>query len=86
MKLLSFNYQGRNSWGAVVGDAVADLGRAYPQYPTLQAYIAAGRVPQASADAASVVADIPLAAIVYLPVITEPEKIICAIRNYHDHH
>lgn len=86
MKLLSFNYQGRNSWGAVIGDAVADLGRAYPQYPTLQAYIAAGRVPQASADAASVVADIPLADIVYLPVITEPEKIICAIRNYHDHH
>jgi len=86
MKLLSFNYQGRDSWGAVVGDAVADLGRAYPQYPTLQAYIAAGRVPQAAVDAAGVSADIPLAAIEYLPVITQPEKIICAIRNYHDHH
>ncbi|HSV54512.1 MAG TPA: fumarylacetoacetate hydrolase family protein [Burkholderiaceae bacterium] len=86
MKLLSFHYQGRDSWGAVIGDAIADLGRAYPQYPSLQAYIAAGRVPQAAADAATVEADIPLAAIRYLPVITQPEKIICAIRNYHDHH
>ena len=86
MKLLSFEYQGQASWGAVVGEHVADLGRAYPQYPTLQAYIAAGRTPQAAADAASVPANIPLAAIRYLPVITQPEKIVCAIRNYHEHH
>lgn len=86
MKLLSFNYKNRESWGAVVGDAVADLGRAYPQYPTLQAYIAAGRVPQAAEDAATVPADIPLSDIAYLPVITQPEKIICAIRNYMEHH
>ena len=32
------------------------------------------------------VVDVPLAAITYLPVVTRPEKIICAIRNYHDHH
>ncbi|MEO6292386.1 MAG: fumarylacetoacetate hydrolase family protein [Burkholderiaceae bacterium] len=86
MKLLSFKYQNRESWGAVIGDAVADLGRAYPLYPTLQAYIAAGRVPQAAADAATVDADIPLSAVEYLPVITQPEKIICAIRNYMEHH
>lgn len=86
MKLLSFEYQGQHSWGAVVGEHVADLGRAYPQYPTLQSYIAAGRTLQAGADAASVPADIPLAAIRFLPVIPHPEKIVCAIRNYHDHH
>jgi len=86
MKLLSFEHQGRASWGAVVGEHVADLGRAYPQYPTLQAYIAAGRTLQAAADAASVPADIPLASIRFLPVIPQPEKIVCAIRNYHDHH
>ncbi|CAM3341275.1 fumarylacetoacetate hydrolase family protein [Polaromonas hydrogenivorans] len=86
MKLLSFKYQNRESWGAVIGNSVADLGRAYPQYPTLQAYIAAGRVLQAAADAATVNADIALSAIEYLPVITQPEKIVCAIRNYMDHH
>lgn len=86
MKLLSFKYQNRESWGAIVGDAVADLGAAYPQYSTLQAYIAAGRVPEAAADVANVKATIPLSAIAYLPVITQPEKIICAIRNYMDHH
>ncbi len=86
MKLLSFEYQGKASWGAVVGDHVADMGTAYPQYPTLQAYIASGRTPQAQTDAASVAATMPLAAIRYLPVITQPEKIVCAIRNYHEHH
>ena len=86
MKLLSFEHQGRASWGAVVGEHVADLGRAYPQYPTLQAYIAAGRTPHAAADAASVPADLPLSSIRFLPVIPHPEKIVCAIRNYHDHH
>lgn len=86
MKLLSFQHGDRVSWGAVVGDQVADLGRHYPQYPTLQSYIAAGRVPSAADDVAQVEANIPLAAIRYLPVIPQPEKIICAIRNYHDHH
>ena len=84
MKLLSFEYQGRESWGAVIGQNIADLGRALPQYPTLMSYIAANRV--AADDAARLQADIPLAEIKYLPVITQPEKIVCAIRNYHDHH
>jgi 2-keto-4-pentenoate hydratase/2-oxohepta-3-ene-1,7-dioic acid hydratase in catechol pathway len=86
MKLLSFEHAGRPSWGAVIGDRIADFGRAFPQYPTLQSYLAAGRVKQARADAASIDADIELAAVRYLPVITQPEKIVCAIRNYHDHH
>lgn len=88
MKLLSFEHAGRASWGAVLGDQVADLGRALPQYPSLQSYIAAGRLHLAQADAEAVGAQarLPLSAIRYLPVIPQPEKIICAIRNYHDHH
>lgn len=86
MKLLSFQHRGVASWGAVIGDHVADLGRAHPQFPTLQSYLTAGRLPQLSQDLAWVKADIPLADIEYLPVIAQPEKIICAIRNYHDHH
>jgi 2-keto-4-pentenoate hydratase/2-oxohepta-3-ene-1,7-dioic acid hydratase in catechol pathway len=86
MKLLSFEGQQGPTWGAVIGEHVADMGRAYPQYPTLQSYIAAGRLPQAVVDVATVAADIALSAIQYLPVIPQPEKIICAIRNYHEHH
>jgi 2-keto-4-pentenoate hydratase/2-oxohepta-3-ene-1,7-dioic acid hydratase in catechol pathway len=86
MKLLSFEYQGRASWGAVIGDHVADLGRAHPQYPTLQAYLEAGRGALAAQDAEGVAASIALADIKFLPVIPHPEKIVCAIRNYHDHH
>jgi len=86
MKLLSFELAGRATWGAVVGNRVADLGRALPQFPTLQSYIAAGRLDQARADTETIEADVPLAAIRYLPVILQPEKIVCAIRNYHDHH
>ena len=85
-KLLSFKVQGRESWGVVVGDDVADLGQAFPQYPTLQSYIAADRLARAEADAAEAPVRIKLADIDYLPVITQPEKIICAVRNYLDHH
>ena len=40
MKLLSFIHQGRETWGAVVGDSVIDMQRIFPQYPTLIDYIA----------------------------------------------
>lgn len=86
MKLLSFEHAGRTSWGALLGDRVADLGRALPQYPTLQAYIAAGRTGHAAADAQAAQVHVPLAEIRYLTPILQPEKIVCAIRNYHDHH
>jgi 2-keto-4-pentenoate hydratase/2-oxohepta-3-ene-1,7-dioic acid hydratase in catechol pathway len=86
MKLLSFEHGGHASWGAVIGDQVADFGRAFPQYPTLQSYLEAGRLGQVQVDAATVPPDLALKAIRYLPVITQPEKIVCAIRNYHDHH
>ena len=48
MKLLSFLAQGRETWGAVVGDGVVDLGKAMPQYATLADYIAAGAYLQAA--------------------------------------
>ncbi|UUX94769.1 fumarylacetoacetate hydrolase family protein [Aquabacterium sp. J223] len=86
MKLLSFHHAGRDSWGAVVGDRIADLGWALPQHPTLQSYLAAGRLAQLRADVQATPADLALAAVRYLPVIPQPEKIVCAIRNYHDHH
>ena len=87
MKLLSFIHQGRETWGALVGaDAIVDLGKALPQYPTLTDYIASGAYLKASADVANKAADVKLADITFLPVIPKPEKIVCAVRNYMDHH
>ncbi|MEY2809174.1 MAG: hypothetical protein RLZ66_685 [Pseudomonadota bacterium] len=87
MKLLSFIHQGRETWGALVGtDAIVDLGKALPQYPTLTDYIASGAYLKASADVANKAADVKLADIIFLPVIPKPEKIVCAVRNYMDHH
>ena len=86
MKLLSFIHQGRETWGAVVGDGVVDLGRAQPQYATLADYIAAGAYLRAADDVQGRAIDAKLADITFLPVIPRPEKIICAVRNYMDHH
>ncbi len=87
MKLLSFIHQGRETWGALVGtDAIVDLGKALPQYPTLTDYIASGAYLKASADVANKAPDVKLADITFLPVIPKPEKIVCAVRNYMDHH
>jgi 2-keto-4-pentenoate hydratase/2-oxohepta-3-ene-1,7-dioic acid hydratase in catechol pathway len=87
MKLLSFIHQGRETWGALVGaDAVVDLGKALPQYATLTDYIATGAYLNAQQDVANKTADVKLADITFLPVIPKPEKIVCAVRNYMDHH
>jgi 2-keto-4-pentenoate hydratase/2-oxohepta-3-ene-1,7-dioic acid hydratase in catechol pathway len=87
MKLLSFIHQGRETWGALVGpDAIVDLGKALPQYATLTDYIASGAYLNAQLDVASKTADVKLADITFLPVIPKPEKIVCAVRNYMDHH
>ena len=86
MKLLSFLNQGRETWGAVIGDGVVDLGKRLPQYATLADYIASGAYLNAAQDVKGVSADARLDAITYLPVIPRPEKIICAVRNYMDHH
>ena len=86
MKLLSFVNAGRDTFGAVVGDGVVDLGKLLPQYATLADYIASGAYLNAAKDMAGRSADAKLADITYLPVIPRPEKIVCAVRNYMDHH
>ncbi len=87
MKLLSFIHQGRETWGALSGtDGVIDLGRALPRYPTLADYIADGGHLRAAQDVAGRATDARLADITFLPVIPRPEKIVCAVRNYMDHH
>jgi 2-keto-4-pentenoate hydratase/2-oxohepta-3-ene-1,7-dioic acid hydratase in catechol pathway len=86
MKLLSFSVAGRETWGAVQGDGVVDLGKALPQYKTLTDFIDSPDFAKRDGILAAHKADVKLADIEYLPVIGRPEKIICAVRNFLDHH
>jgi 2-keto-4-pentenoate hydratase/2-oxohepta-3-ene-1,7-dioic acid hydratase in catechol pathway len=87
MRLLSFSHGGRESWGAVVGEGVADLGKALGgRYAALQDFIASADFGRREEIVAGRKADWALADIRFLPVIPRPEKIICLVRNYMDHH
>ncbi len=85
MKLLSYSLAGRETWGAVVGDGVVDLaGRT--GHATLADFIASPDFARRDALVAGLAADAQLSDVRYLPVIPKPEKIVCAVRNYMDHH
>ena len=78
---------GQESWGAVAGDGVIDLGKALGgRYPALQDFIASDDYARRDAIVAGLKADYPLSGIRFLPVIPKAEKIICLVRNYMDHH
>ncbi|MBD0862597.1 fumarylacetoacetate hydrolase family protein [Gordonia sp. zg691] len=84
MKLMSFHHSGRDSFGAVVDDTVVDLSAASGS-TTLAEFIAG----PSFADRDALVEKgnpLPLAEVVFLPVIPQPEKIVCSVRNYMDHH
>lgn len=85
MRLLSFSHGGRESWGAVVGDGVIDLGKS-TGHATLLDFIASPDYARREALVRGKAADAKLADIRFLPVITRPEKIVLLIRNYMDHH
>ena len=71
MKLVSFAAPGRNSYGAVVGDGVFDLGRRLgDRYPTLRAAIAGDAFGAAAAEVKSGAPDIALSQVTLLPPIS----------------
>ena len=85
MKLMSYAIAGRETWGVVIDDGVAEL-TAHTGYSTLADFIASADFARRDALVAGLKADAKLADVVYLPVIPRPEKIVCAVRNYMDHH
>ncbi|GGH07080.1 5-carboxymethyl-2-hydroxymuconate isomerase [Alsobacter metallidurans] len=85
MRFVSFKTGGKASWGLVEGDDVVDLGAVFgAQAPDLKTAIAAGLLEQAAARAAQG-ARIPLSTIEWLPVIPNPDKILCIGLNYEMH-
>ena len=85
MKLMSYQHAGRETWGVVVGDGVADMATR-TGHASLADFIASPDFERRDALVAGLSADATLADVTFLPVIPRPEKIVCAVRNYMDHH
>ena len=86
MKLASFVRNGQNTYGAVVGASVIDLGPLLgKRYPDLKALLAADAVKEAAAAIAGRQPDCKLEDVQMLPVIPNPGKIWCCGLNYADH-
>ena len=84
MKFISFLRQQTETWGAVCGDEVVDLGKVLGG--SLTDFIASEKFGDREKIVAAHKPDLKLSEITFLPVIPRPEKIVCAVRNYLDHH
>ncbi len=86
MKLLSFTQAGRDSWGAVVGDGVVDLGaRLAGRYRRLRDAIEADASGDLAAAAAGAGADFRWSEIGFRLPLPDPERVFCIGRNYRGH-
>jgi 2-keto-4-pentenoate hydratase/2-oxohepta-3-ene-1,7-dioic acid hydratase in catechol pathway len=83
MRFVSFRRDARDSWGVLIDDQILDL---QGVAPTLRDFIAS---PEFASRARVLAHDGPRLAVRelhYLPVIPNPDKIVCVVRNYLDHH
>ena len=86
MKLVSFRWQGSESYGAVLDGGVVDLGkRLGERYPDLGSVLAADALGEAADAAEGEAADVSLDEVTFLPVIPNPGKIVCVGLNYLTH-
>ncbi|HSW05186.1 fumarylacetoacetate hydrolase family protein [Aquabacterium sp.] len=85
MKLLSYLDGDREEWGVVIGDGVAPLS-ARTGCATLAEFLGSEAYGRRAQVTEGLKAERPLAGLSFLPVIPRPEKIVCAVRNYMDHH
>jgi 2-keto-4-pentenoate hydratase/2-oxohepta-3-ene-1,7-dioic acid hydratase in catechol pathway len=85
MKFISYSHGGREGWGAVAGDGVIPLAQR-TGHATLADFIGSADYDRRDALVKGLQPELQLADITFLPVIPRPEKIVCAVRNYMDHH
>jgi 2-keto-4-pentenoate hydratase/2-oxohepta-3-ene-1,7-dioic acid hydratase in catechol pathway len=85
MKFATFKANGTTTWGLIDGEEAVDLGTAAQErYPDLKSVIAANALHEA-AEQAGAARRCPLAEIEWLPVIPNPDKILCVGLNYEMH-
>ena len=86
MKLASFQRAGKPGFGAVVGDAVVDLGAAFGgRFTDVKSLLEGGALDEAAALARERKPDLAVSDVSWLPVIPNPGKIWCCGLNYGEH-
>jgi 2-keto-4-pentenoate hydratase/2-oxohepta-3-ene-1,7-dioic acid hydratase in catechol pathway len=85
MKFLSFEINGKESYGLLRAEGVVDLRQRLPEYACLKALIAAGVMDTVSSRFCDAEVDYPLADVSLLPVIQTPGLIACIGHNYEEH-
>lgn len=86
MQLVSFVRRGRSGFGLLREGRVLDLtSRFGPTVLSLRQLLAANLLGEVAAIARSEAPDIPLDTLMLLPVIPDPDKIICVGMNYREH-
>jgi 2-keto-4-pentenoate hydratase/2-oxohepta-3-ene-1,7-dioic acid hydratase in catechol pathway len=85
MKFATFKVNGTTTWGVIDGDDAMDLGTALrDRFPDLKTAIAANALHDVAEQAGDARRH-PLAEIEWLPVIPNPDKILCVGLNYEMH-
>ena len=85
MKFASFEIGTSSTWGVIEGEEAIDVGLLLrDRYPDLKSAIAADALPAAH-DASRNAKRYPTADIIWLPVIPNPDKILCIGLNYETH-
>jgi 2-keto-4-pentenoate hydratase/2-oxohepta-3-ene-1,7-dioic acid hydratase in catechol pathway len=86
MKFISFHHQQRETYGAVQGDRIVDLGREFgARAPDLKSLIAQDLLDEAAAFASNATDTLAFGEVNLLPVIPNPGKILCVGLNYGEH-
>ncbi|WP_454753341.1 fumarylacetoacetate hydrolase family protein [Cupriavidus necator] len=86
MKLTSFLHAGHHAFGAVIGDKIVDLTPHIESVgASLREALANGALPRIAEIVAGSQPSLALAEVELLPVIPDPEKILCVGINYASH-
>ena len=80
MRFLTYNYQGTDSWGAIIDEQIIDLGKKLGG--NLLSIIQEDRLDEAKELASNSETDYPLSEVKILKPISNPEKIACIGVNY----
>ncbi len=80
MKLATYSTNGKESWGAVIGDGIFDLGRR-TKFASLFDVLRAGALDEIAKEANGK-PDIALTDVTLLPPVRTPEKIVCVGVNF----
>ncbi len=86
MKLASYLADGKPAFGIVRGDGLISLGSGFgARFRSLREALAADALEQIAESARDAQPDLKIAEVKFLPVIPDPQKILCAGINYRSH-